>query len=283
MEDRILELLTKDDNVTWHSILYDLVKADNMNPWDIDVSLITKKYIETIKKLQEMNFRVSGKVVLAAAMLVKIKSSILIGKDIAELDSIFASAAPEGDSEMGADDFYSGLEQEYGGAAGEESPSLFPRTPQPRKRKVSMYDLINALQKALEVKERRIFRLPTSDMQAPEKKVDITAIIANLYSRIASMLSKFNKQKVTFSELVPSKEKKDKINNFIPLLHLATQQKIMLHQEKQFSDIDISIYSAAASKALDEQIAKKEAEQKKNEQKPSRAKRKAKEAPNAAA
>ena len=34
-------------------------------------------------------------------------------------------------------------------------PQIYPRTPQPRKRKVSVFDLVQALEKALEVENRR--------------------------------------------------------------------------------------------------------------------------------
>ena len=42
----------------------------------------------TVKKLQEMNFFISGKVVLASAILLKIKSNRLVNEDIARLDNL---------------------------------------------------------------------------------------------------------------------------------------------------------------------------------------------------
>ena len=256
-ENRILELLTNDDNITWRAIIYDLMKSENMNPWDINVSLITKKYIETMRQLQVMNFRVSGKVVLAAAILVRIKSSLLIGRDIAELDSLFASASPLEEGELGADDFYSGLEGEYAGSSQEqELPLPYPRTPQPRKRKISMYELISALQKALEVKQRRTFRTTLPEISLPEKRVDIALLINNVYSRVQELISKFKSSRVKFSDVVPSGKKQDKIDTFVPLLHLATQQKIDLFQKEQFGEIEIALYNAAARKIVEEELEK---------------------------
>ncbi len=251
-ESNILELLTKDEDITWRSIIYDLVKSEKMNPWDIDVSLLTKKYIEIIKKLKEMNFRISGKVLLAAAILLRIKANILVGEDISELDRLFASAEEGG--EMMAEDFYSELEQEFGKMPEEERPELFPRTPQPRNRKVSMYDLVFALQKALEVKQRRVLRRPVVDIAIPKKKVDISVLINNIYIKIKNFISRFNKRIITFSELVPSKEKKDKINTFIPLLHLATQQMVELTQKTHFGEIEIALYTAKTEKEVEKEI-----------------------------
>ena len=74
MQDRILDLILEQNEVTWQTIIYDLIRSEEMDPWDIDVSVLTARYIETIKKMKEMNFFISGKVLLAAALLVKIKS-----------------------------------------------------------------------------------------------------------------------------------------------------------------------------------------------------------------
>ena len=74
MQDELLNILMQKDEITWQSLIYDLVKSEQMNPWDIDVSLLSKKYLETVKKLQEHNFFISGKVILASAILLKIKS-----------------------------------------------------------------------------------------------------------------------------------------------------------------------------------------------------------------
>ena len=121
-----------------------------------------------------------------------------------------------------------------------EQMTLIPKTPQPRKRKVSIYDLIDALQQALEVKKRRILRdVDIPEMIIPEKKVDITKLILDLYQRIKVDLG--NDQKLTFAQLVPSENKQDKIYTFVPLLHLATQRKIDLFQQVNFGEIEIKL------------------------------------------
>ena len=55
------------DEITWQTVIMDLIKSEQMDPWDIDISLLSKKYITALKKLQESNFYVSGKMILAAA------------------------------------------------------------------------------------------------------------------------------------------------------------------------------------------------------------------------
>jgi len=138
-QDRVFEIIFDKDEVTWQTILYELVRSEQMDPWDIDISLLTRKYIDTIKKLKEMDFALSGKVLLAAAILLKVKSSRLVGEDLNQLDRLFAF------NEEAEEELYEDAVEP--GAISEEKPYLIPRTPQPRKRKVSIYDLVDALEK----------------------------------------------------------------------------------------------------------------------------------------
>jgi len=240
-ENQVFELLFKEDEISWQSILYELVRTEQMDPWDIDISALTKSYIETIKKLQEINFRITGKVLLAAAILLHLKSTKFLEEDISNLNNLMnppEEILPEDET------FYEQGEMKY---VMPDKLVLIPRTPQPRKRKVSIYDLIDSLQKALEVKQRRILRfveIPKIDI--PQKKVDITKIIFNLYNQIKDILNE--KEKIYFHELVQSDKKEDKIYTFVPLLHLATQRKIDLDQEFHLGDIEIRLAGASNDK-----------------------------------
>jgi len=237
--------LFNQDEITWQSIIYDLVRTEQMDPWDVDISLLTRKYLEMIKKLKEMDFRVSGKVLLAAAILLKMKSNRLVG-DANQLEQMFAE--PE------AAELYDELEEEFQKLTRPETPVLIPRTPQPRKRKVSIYDLVGALNKALEVKQRRVLNsIPPLDVEVPQKKRDITEIIKDIYTRIKLFFSG-GSEKLTFSRLVTSDKKEDRVYAFIPLLHLANQdqRKIDLFQQQHFGDIEITL---PANRAVEKELA----------------------------
>lgn len=228
--DKIFEILFDKDEITWQSILLDLVKTEQMDPWDIDITLLTKRYIDMLRKLKELNFRVSGKVLLAAALLLRIKSERLVGKDIDDFDRLLAPQEEE-------DFLYEESPESL--VLDEEKPSLIPRIPQPRKRKVSIYDLVGALQKALEVKRRRVIRsIPAMELEVPKKKKDISKVIGDLYLKIKNFFLS-GKNKLTFSNLVPSEKKEDKVLTFIPLLHLCNQRKVDLHQEVHFGEIEV--------------------------------------------
>ncbi|MBW3015844.1 segregation/condensation protein A [Candidatus Woesearchaeota archaeon] len=246
MQDQIFDMLMKEDDITWQSILKELVRTEKMDPWDINVSELTKKYLELIRKLKELDFKVSGKVVLCAALLLKMKSNKLLGADLERFDSLFAAAEEYDDDLFGdEDDPYAYARRVVEGG----EVRLIPRTPQPRKRKVSIYDLMEALQKAMEVKKRRVLRNVPEDIEftIPKKKLDISQVIREVYGRI-KMWFFSNKSKLKFSQLVPSSTKEDKVYTFIPLLHLTNDRKIDLFQEEHFGEIEIELLKKRADK-----------------------------------
>lgn len=244
-QEKIFELLLNKDDVTWQTIIYELVRSEQMDPWDIDVSLLAKRYIDMLKKLKELNFRVSGRVVLAAAVFLKIKSKKLVGQDIEELDRLFSSNIEDTD-EL----FYEDYEGVSADDVKEKIPSLIPRTPQPRKRKVSIYDLVDALQKALEVKERKVMRsIPKTRVGLPEKSRDVSLVIKEVYLKVKKLFSKGDRR-ITFTNLVPSDSREEKIHTFIPLLHLSNQRKIDLLQFEHFGEIDILLNPSKVHKKV---------------------------------
>ncbi len=236
MQDRLFEMLVQQDEITWQTIIYDLIRTEQMDPWDIDVSLLAQKYIETVNKLQEMNFFISGKVLLASAILVKIKSNKLMDEDIAGFDNYLFNT---GEEELSLGD----LEEHP--RVRIAPPTLAIKTPQTRKRKVNLQDLMNALQKALEVNQRRVIRKIREEKGynlpvIPERKVDVSRLIKDIYEKMMGFFQK--KETITFTKLIPTERKEDKILTLIPLLHLDTQGKIDLVQEEPFGEIEIKIF-----------------------------------------
>ena len=234
MQDQIYEMLIQKDELTWQTIIYDLVKSEQMDPWDIDISLLSKRYLDAIRELKGHNFFISGKVLLASAILLKIKSDKLLVDYIANFD---AALWPQENIDL--------LEEEKQPAGNVEITALLIKTPQPRKGKVSLNDLMDALQKALNVDKRReIKRTEGSrfirEVQLPEKKMDLTSLIKDIYNKIKGFFTR--KEILTFTQLIPSERKEDKILTFIPLLHLSNQGKVDLEQKEPFGEIYIKEY-----------------------------------------
>ncbi len=244
--EQIYNVLFNNDEITWQSVIYDLVSSEKMDPWDVDVSLLSNKFLEKLKKLKEMDLKISGKVLLAAAILLRVKSTRFMEEDIGALDALIASAnAPEAEEQAFEELFdYS----DAGAVNLGERPMIYPRTPQPRKRKVSVFDLVNALEKALEVYQRRPPRASEAPkVFAPEKPRDINLVIRDVYNKVINFFKKNNlKAKLTFNLLLPDQTKEEKIFTFIPLLHLDHQRKVDLLQEHHLGEIEIKLLEKIA-------------------------------------
>jgi segregation and condensation protein A len=231
----IFEMLFEKDEITWQDIIYDLIKTEKMDPWDVDVSFLAEKFISLLKEMKKMDFRLSGKIILAAAFFLKIKSDKLLKEDIVFLNNMINPQE---------EDFLDFLDDPAGAEvlANKDKPILKYRTPQPRKRKVSVYDLVEALEKALEGDQKRHIR-KLSDVakkvSVPKKEKDMTLIINDLYKKIQKTLETV--KNVQFSQLLKSETKEERIYTFIPLLYLDTQRRIDLEQEAHFGDITICL------------------------------------------
>jgi len=237
MQSKILDFLMKEDEITWQTILLDLVKSGEMDTWDLDISVLAHQYLETVKTLQSSHLPVSGKILLASALLLKIKADRLLTEGIGQLDRYLF---PPEDVEDLAD-----FVHEKKRITLDKKPVLTIKTPQARKRKVNLQDLLSALDKALEVSERRILKKAERDEFPegflPDEKhyVDVSVVIGDLYARVEDLFKQ--KNILSFSELLPEQTKKAKIDTFIPLLYLYHQEKIDLRQDEAFGEIHISI------------------------------------------
>jgi len=239
MKNQIYDLIFQREEPGWQSLIYELVRSGKIDPWDIDISVLTSEYLKMIKKLRELNFRLSGKVVLAAAIFLKLKTNRL---GLTELLALTSGEA--GEEDVGILEELPGVELAEPTQRTMSTPVLEARIPVPRRRKVTVFELIAALKKALAVEDRRrkraIQRAPTA-IRLKLQKVDITEKIRQVYERLKSLLYKAKKDTIEFSELVPSKEKKDVIWTFVPLLYLASQEKVELRQDRHFGPILVRI------------------------------------------
>jgi len=225
------------EKLSWQSIIYDLINTSQLDPWDIDISLLANKYLDKVRALEEENFFVSSKVLFAAALLLRMKSEILLNKDIASLDDILFGKKEE-------DKKYVQERIELN----EDIPLLIPRTPLPRFKKVTLSELMSALGGAIQTENRRIRRVvieKNREMEGfgslPKFRINIKDQINSVYSKLKVMFSN-KKEKVSFSSF-SGESYEEKISSFGPLLHLDNQHKIFLDQEKHFEEIWIWLKS----------------------------------------
>ncbi len=216
----VINLVNTD--ATWRDLIIELVDKNKLDPWNIDIIEIVDKYVDTVKKLRVLDFRVPANIILAAAVLLRLKSNYLIFKEYEDTGEAVAEADVQ-DYNITTD------------------PLNF-RLRLPPKRKISLTELISALDEAMAMKETRLLphRAESLPIQIKLDNFDIEAETENIYSIIKDNVDK--SKMVTFSYLSKVSSINDVILGiFIPLLFLAHKGKISLIQERFFSEIIIAL------------------------------------------
>lgn len=67
-------------------ILVSMAKTGKINPWNIDIVDITDKYLTQLFQMKSQNLRLTGRTLLFAAVLLKLKSNILENIDVNEFE-----------------------------------------------------------------------------------------------------------------------------------------------------------------------------------------------------
>jgi len=232
----------------WQVVIYDLISSEQLDPWDIDIVVLTRKYFEKIVELEkkeedeeEPDFYVSSKVLLAAALLLRIKSEFLLNRHIKSIDEALFGRKAEEKKEIER------IEIDE-----DELPLLMPRTPMSRMRKVTLPELMAALNKAINTESRRIKREVAvkrahklSHVDIPQfKRVDLKDRIRQFYARILTSLKGKEKKeinKISYADLI-GKEREEKLACFLPLLHLSNTKKLWLEQEGHLDEIWVFLY-----------------------------------------
>ena len=228
----------------WQSIIYDLIHTEQLDPWDVNIVRLTEMYFERISELDEAEFYDSSRVLLAAALLLRIKSEFLLNKHIRSIDEILFG------KKQSDEKIFEKIEINE-----DELPVLIPKTPLPRARRVTLPELMAALNKAINTESRRIKKevavkraQKLSEVDFPKfKRVDLKDRIKQFYARILtsikkkSVSSEKNLNKVGFSELI-GKEKEEKLACFLPVLHLSNSKKLWLEQSGHLEEIWIYLH-----------------------------------------
>jgi segregation and condensation protein A len=197
-------------------MLMSLVFTREIDPWNIDIVELTGKYMEQIRRAEELDLRLSGKTYLVATILLRMQS-----------ESFFIEEKTAEEEELEELDF-------------EPSPILPPLRRQSGK--ITLPELLNALLIVLEEREKR----KKKPVKQPEHqvirvdvyRVDIKKYVEELYMRI-KMLS--NGEVITFSQLLIDKSPLFIARTFLYLLFLEMSQRVEIWQEEAFGEIYIKV------------------------------------------
>lgn len=213
-EDKVIQTIVLGSD--WQEALTQLVTEEGLNPEDVDLLKLTDVFLAYLRKLQTFDFRIPARFILIAAILLRMKTELL-------------------------------LEEEEKKAAQEKHveplnidvPLLTPPAIRKPTRKVTLTELITALNKAFDFKEKKEtkeLRMRGAIENLIERpKEDIEAKIKSIYARI------MQSRRLTLTELVPVWKRKEIIDTFMPLLYLDQRGMVVLEQEDMFKEIHISL------------------------------------------
>src|SRR5205085_6597424 len=217
-------------------LLLDLIKQQKMNIHDIQISQITKQYLDYLHKLEELNVDVSEEFIYMAASLIYIKSKMLLPPG--------PLASAEGEPEDPREELVLRLieHEKFKNAAqllyqkqqieenvwSKPDKSLYNDEGTEGDLVVSLVDLVRVFQTVLE-RRKEVARI---DLQ--HEQFTVAQMMAQLRAQI--LASDDNTVSlIAFFEACPSRHAM--IVAFLAVLEMVKMQAIIMIQEKQFGEI----------------------------------------------
>ncbi|MFQ6020892.1 MAG: segregation/condensation protein A [Candidatus Aenigmatarchaeota archaeon] len=223
-DKQLIDLMISEPS--WEDVIVKIVAEEQMDPWNIDIIRLADTFYNYFQQMQTLDLRVPARFILITAILLRMKSDILAPKKEKLL-------IPE--SEKEEDEMLRIL------AA---VPPLQPPIKRIPLRNVTMNELITALRKAFEVRERRKerrrrVRRAVANAMPLEIEEDITERINKLLSQIQTALSELDN--IEFSRLVKSWKRDEIVEALVPLLHLSQDGNITIEQPELFKEIFVRL------------------------------------------
>ncbi|MEM0203661.1 MAG: ScpA family protein [Archaeoglobaceae archaeon] len=204
-----------------------MARRGEIDPWNIDVIDVTDKFLKKIEEAKKLDLRVSGRVLLYAAILVRMKADAIAPQPPAE----------EEDFEI--------IEWEDEKEEPEINEVFIDEVLRAQRRRIrrisTLKDLIRELKRAEAIEKRRRKRKERVDFDyvtsIPHEE-NLEQEIAEVESLIAKILQK--KSFVTLFSIADTKEKI--IRFYLPLLHLVRRKRFAIEQKEFYGDIEIKFY-----------------------------------------
>lgn len=217
-------------------LLLHLIKKNKKEIFDIEISLITKEYIDFIRKMESMNLDIASEYLTTAAELIEIKSKKLLpsikrDEEEEEIDSEaeLRNRLLEYQKYKMSTDTFKKLEEKRNNYYTKAPVSLndYTNVKLVNDGSVGVFDLLDAFQKLL---ERQNFNKPVST-KITRKELSVKERIV----KIRDMLKE--KDKVNFIELFDDFSKPYVVVTFLSVLEMAKNKEISIKQDNNFSDI----------------------------------------------
>ena len=218
-------------------LLLHLIKKSKMEIFDIEISEITRMYLNYIEEMTDMNLDIASEYLVMAAELIEMKSrKLLPNKKDEEEDAIEENPEEELKRRLVEYKKYKESTEVFRGLE-ENRTNYYTKAPESLKQysseklendgSVGIFDLLDAFQKLL---ERQEYNKP--------KNTKITRKELSVKERVAKIrdILKVHK-KLNFIELFDDFSKPYVVVTFLSVLEMAKNREINIKQDNNFSDI----------------------------------------------
>ena len=206
------------------------ILTEDMDPWDIDLVVLSDRFINYLEKLKSRDLKIPAKMVLIASLIYRMKSEffkVSYDEGIPEEEDVYI------DQSM-IDNLANVSNSNDVNVNIIELPPIILPTKKMITRKVTIYELLDALEKALRSRRKHI---KDEEFSFDLHDFDIREFIEETYEKIIDLF-KIEKD-VVFSHLIERDDPKEKIMRLQSILHLSNEERIICKQERPFDEIII--------------------------------------------
>lgn len=244
-------------------ILVNMAKQGKIDPWNVDIVEVTDKYLMHLFQSKAQNLRLTGRTLLFAAILLKLKSNVLEGIDVLDFE-------PQHEDEFNYDDEMPlDYEEEYIPTNNVISiDEVLQRRTSVRLnhnrvvtlrdliRQLEFYEMLDKKQSLKNAHERAKRRVQNYARLSPDDIINLAhdEYIENGVQRLKANLSEIlsRQDKIELNELTLLGM--DKISAYISLLFLTVESDYDLEQDEFYGDLYVIRREENPAEELDRSI-----------------------------
>jgi len=223
-------------------LLLHLIKKDNIDIYDINLSELTNQYLEYIRSMENMNLDIASEYLVMAAELIEMKSKALLPKSEFDTEDDYEEDPREQLIKRLVNyQNYKELSTKLKDLE-ENRSEIYTKIPQNLTEYIDKKELLNKYNISIDdlVKAMDQF-VVRKDMERP-----LSTVITNKEISVAEKSKEIkdilkSKKQVSFYELFNVNTKIEIIVTFLAILELARKKHIILSQENNFENIIIKL------------------------------------------
>lgn len=224
-------------------LLLHLIKQEGMDIYEIEISEITKQYLDYINKMEELNINVASSYIVMAAELMEIKSKSLLPKKKEDTEESSEEEIVSKENLINKLIEYQKYKEMTDTFKDMETrrQNIYIKSPEKltnyleeiaiKNEDTSVDDLVTAFKRFLERKKSELpitTKITNKEYSVKERKQKIKAILKE-------------KKKILFTELFEEKNTSYIIVTFLSILEMTKEKVVLIKQDANFSDITIEL------------------------------------------